>query len=103
MGESALSKEHINIVLDQQKEALQRMEAEISEVSGKIRAREEDEKKRILAQQFIPVWRDVFEAAGLNVKKVLLSWLIDKVVVTGQEVDIYFRITPEQFANNGDQ
>lgn len=103
LGVSALSKENINMVLEQQREVLQRTETEMSEVCSKIREREADEKTRLMAQRFIPVWRDVFEAAGLNVKKVLLSWLIDKIVVTGQEVDIYFKITQEQFAGNKNQ
>lgn len=100
LGESALSKENINMVLDKQKESLQRIEAEISEVNSRIIAKEISEKEVLLVQRLIPVWREVFETASLNVKKVLLSLLIEKIVVMGQDVDIYFRITLEQFIKN---
>ncbi len=97
LGESALSKENINTVLEKQKELLRRIENEISEIDGKIRAGEVSEKETMPVQKLIPVWRKVFETAGLNVKKVILSLLIDKVVVTGQDIDIYFKMTPEQY------
>jgi len=96
LGESALSKENINMVLEKQKESLLRIENEISEIDGRIRAGEVSEEET-MPEKLIPVWRKVFETAGLNVKKVILSLLIDKVVVTGQDIDIYFKMTLEQY------
>ena len=39
----------------------------------------------------------MFDTTSLNIKKHLLSLLIEKIVVTGNKVDIHFKITGEQF------
>lgn len=97
MGESALSKENINSALDKQKLGLERVEGDLLRVKQKIEAKEISQKETVFVQQLIPVWREVFEQASLNVKKVLLSLLIEKIVVTNSDVDIYFKISLEQF------
>ena len=49
--------------------------------------------------KMVPVWREVFEEAPLNVKKKLLSILIENIVVTGNEIDIHFKIDIDSFLN----
>lgn len=97
MGESALSKENINNALDKQKSELSRVETELLTIKQKIEAREVSEKETLIVQQLIPVWHEVFEEAPLNIKKLLLSLLIDKIIVTDENIDIYFKISLEQF------
>ena len=49
--------------------------------------------------QMIPVWREVFEKAPLNIKKQLLSILIEKIIVKDLEVSIHFKIDIDSFLN----
>lgn len=97
MGDSALSKENINTAIDNQVMEIKRLEGEIEETEKIIKAKNLSMKEMTELQELIPIWRDVFDFASLNVKKHLLSLLIEKIVITGNNVDIYFRITAEQF------
>ena len=49
--------------------------------------------------KMVPVWREVFEDAPLNVKKKLLSILIENIIITGNEIDIHFKIDIDSFLN----
>lgn len=97
LGETALSKENINQALDRQKEQLERIDRELATTKEKIHEKEVSEKETLIVQQLIPIWREVFENASVNVKKQLLGLLIDKIVVTDNLVEIYFKISIEQF------
>lgn len=44
-----------------------------------------------------PAWREVFAGAPLNIRKKLLSLLIENIVVTETEIDIYFRVDMNSF------
>ncbi len=92
LGESDLSKEHINAALERQKEKMQKIEMEIGALT-EIGALQENgiSPEPDAARRFVPVWREVFESASLSVKKVVLSLLIDRIVVTREDVDIYFK------------
>lgn len=49
--------------------------------------------------KMVPVWREVFEEAPLNIKKKLLSILIENIIITGNEIDIHFKIDIDSFLN----
>jgi DNA invertase Pin-like site-specific DNA recombinase len=97
LGESDLSKENINTALNNQKSEADRLEAEIVKIKEKIEKKKISDKEALLVQSLIPVWREVFESASLNVKKLLLSMLIEKIVVKDKDVDIYFKINMNDF------
>lgn len=97
MGESALSKENINSALDNQTREIQKLEGEKAETEKRIKTKHWSMKEMTELQALIPIWREVFDSASLNIKKHLLSLLIERIVVTGNKVDIYFKITSEQF------
>lgn len=97
MGDSALSKENINMALDNQTKKIKELEKEIEETKEIMDTKNLSMKEMTALQELIPIWRDVFDTTSLNIKKHLLSLLIEKIVVTGNKVDIHFKITGEQF------
>lgn len=103
MGKSPLSKENINTALDKQKIEIERLEQEIEKLKRTIQEKEISEKETLLVQKLIPVWREVFKEASVNVKKQLLSLLIEKIVVTDNVVDIYFKVSIDKFIKNFDK
>lgn len=100
MGEATeLDTKYIN-------DAMKTAEKRKEELQTAIDSLEKEMKSKDLAMEeyqttikMIPVWREVFETAPINVKKHLLSILIEKIVVTGMEVDIYFKIDIDSFLN----
>ena len=99
IGESELSKEHIDRVLNKNIENLESLDIQIKEIEEKIQVNVISETEALAVQKLVPVWREVFDSASLEVKKVLLSLLIEKIVVTGKDIDIYFRINMTDFLN----
>lgn len=99
LGNSALSKENINMALDSQKEEINKLETGIQEYEKKLEEKKLSMKEMKTLQAFVPVWRDVFDTAPLNIKKELLRLLIDKIVVKDYNVDIHFKITVGQFGD----
>ncbi len=92
LGESDFDCKYIN-------ECLQTAEGRQEAVGRQIGTLEQMMQDRLHAAdaypgtgQMVPVWREVFEQAPLNVQKKILALLIKNIVVTEKEVDIYFRM-----------
>ena len=52
------------------------------------------------AEKEVLSWREIFEEAPLNIKKKLLSMLIENIIVTEGEIVVYFKINIENFLEN---
>lgn len=97
IGESDFDHKYINACLKaaEEKEAAIKKETEILEKNM--------EEKRLAAETYLKTkdtvtpWRQVFAEAPLNIKKKLLSVLIEKIVVADQEIDIYFKAGIDSF------
>lgn len=99
LGDGELDKKYINEVLVKAEQDEKKLQSEIEELELAIKSKEiavEEYEKTI---KMIPVWREVFESAPINIKKYLLSILIEKIVVKGSEVDIFFKIDIDSFIN----
>lgn len=97
MGESKLSEEDINEALNQAKERKKVLEMEIMTKEAAISERKLAQEQFEETVKTIPVWREVFDTAPLNVKKHLLATLINKIVVTNNAIDIHFKLDINSF------
>lgn len=97
MGESELSKKDINEALIGAEERKKALELEITRKEEAMQARKLAQQQFEETVKTVPVWREVFENAPLNVKKRLLSVLIEKIVVTNNTIDIHFKMDINSF------
>lgn len=97
MGESELSKKDINDALISAEERKEALSLEITRKEEAIQARKIAQEQFEETVKTVPVWREVFEKAPLNVKKRLLSVLIEKIVVTNNTIDIHFKMDINSF------
>jgi len=99
LGDVELDKKYINEVLAKAEQDEKELQSEIGELKLTIKSKEIAVEEYETTVKMIPVWRDVFENAPINIKKHLLSMLIEKIVVKGCEVDIFFKINIDSFIN----
>lgn len=97
IGESDFDPKYIN-------ECLKRAEEKAEEIRKKEETLEKAvQTKRLAADGYVktnetaPVWREVFEEAPLNIRKKLLSILIEKIVAADHQIDIYFKADISRF------
>ncbi len=97
IGESGFDHKYINecLKMAEDKEARIRKETEVLEKS--IQTRQLAADTYLQTKEIWPYWRAVFEGAPLNIRKKLLSMLIENIVVTENEMDIYFKVKIENF------
>lgn len=99
LGESDFDGKYINECLQtaEGKEKAIRKERDI--LQKHIEARTSAADGYIQTGERLPVWREVFAGAPLNIRKKLLSLLIGNIVVTENEIDIYCKINRDSFFN----
>lgn len=97
-GESVYAPEMIQELLASNTEAMNKAEAELQNAE-KDRA-ELDAKLKELVRQYESIhdWAEVFDAAGVDEKKMILSRIIGKITVNrNYDITIYFFLTLDDF------
>lgn len=98
-GESSLNLEFINDLLNENRQNRESMKNKIDSLKKMIDSKEVAANEYQQTIEMIPVWKEVFSNAPLNIKKQMLSILVEKIVVKGNEVDIFFKIDIDSFLN----
>ncbi|UGB29946.1 recombinase family protein [Metabacillus sp. B2-18] len=101
MGQSHYSPERLNNIIESKEKEVKELNKLVEEAqqeldSKKIELHEVEELKK-----HIPIWREVFENASSEKKKMMLSTVIERVVVYKDNVEITFKININQFVKNG--
>lgn len=97
-GESHLSLDFINGLIPKRRANLEKALQETERIRTEIQ--NDEEMKRVHQQELMLIlsWADAFDAASREVKRSIISSLIDKIVVhSDYTLDIHFKITIEQF------
>lgn len=97
-GESKLDISFINGLIPKRRAALEKATEELARLRGVIA---ETEKKNASINQELKIilsWADAFDSASTDVKRSIISALIDRITVYNDcSLDIHFRISAEQF------
>lgn len=97
-GESKLDISFINGLIPKRRAALEKATEELAHLRGVIA---ETEKKNASINQELKIilsWADAFDSASTDVKRSIISALIDRITVYNDcSLDIHFRISAEQF------
>ncbi len=99
IGEGEFDSKYINEGLKITEDKDTEIKREIEQLEKSIQAKQLAMVEYLKTIKMVPVWREVFEDAPLNVKKKLLSILIENIIITGNEIDIHFKIDIDSFLN----
>lgn len=99
IGEGEFDSKYINEGLKIAEDKATGIKREMEQLDKSIQAKQLAMDEYLKTIKMVPVWREVFEGAPLNIKKKLLSILIENIIITGNEIDIHFRIDIDSFLN----
>lgn len=97
LGESAFDHKEINDCLHTAKQREEKIRKEVDILEKNMQAKQLAADTCAEAEKEVFPWREIFEEAPLNIKKKLLSMLIEKIIVTEGEIVVHFKINIESF------
>lgn len=97
IGESEFDHKYLNECLRTAEDKAREIRQEADILEHRMRGKQLAAEECLRTTKALPVWRDVFAGAPLNVRKKLLSMLIETVVVTETEIDIYLKVDRNSF------
>lgn len=97
IGESSFDSKYINECLKTAETKKSEIEKEIKKLENILREKQPAADEGFHTQEMIPAWQRLFDEAPLNIKKKILSMLIETIVVKEAEIDIYFKLAPDSF------
>lgn len=97
VGESSFDGKYINECLKTAETKKMEINQEIERLKKIIQRKQFAADECLSTKESPPFLQKEFEKAPLNIKKKILSILIQKIVVTEKEIDIYFNLTPNSF------
>lgn len=97
-GESKLDISFINGLIPKRKAALERATEEVSRLRGLVADSDKGSASVDQEIKLLLSWADAFDVASTDVKRSIISALIDRITVYDDcSLDIHFRISAEQF------
>ena len=103
LGKSAFKPDLLNTAIEEKSTELDGHKREFENVSAILERKRIEYEDMVKLQDMIPVWREEFEKAPKEVKKVLLTQIIDEVVVYPEKVDIKLKMYIEDFIKNAEK
>jgi multidrug efflux pump subunit AcrA (membrane-fusion protein) len=101
-GEATFLADTLNEMLQENQEKRQQAEAQLAQARQELQQKEIEQTDLLELQSMIPKWREEFAEADLDVKKVMLSKIINKITVTPDGVEVDLTLTFQQFFSGGD-
>lgn len=92
-GEFAFSADKLSSMIGEKetrKKELEKVRSRLQAQLEELLIKQEDMKQFI---ELIPNWRELFEESDVPTKRMLLSTLIDRIIVTDDEINIKFKIS----------
>jgi len=101
-GEADFDKTLINQMYLEAEEKMADADRRYAEAKKELELKKLEHEDLAVLQNSIPVWREEFEKAPFEVKKVLLSHIIDQIVVYPERIDIILKMHINDFLNKAD-
>ena len=100
-GESAFEQSVIQEMFEENAQAIAKVQQEMERIEQEKNEADCRFKQLIEQYQHISEWSEVFDGAGVDEKKMILSRLIEKITVNRDyRITIYFYITLDQFKSS---
>lgn len=96
-GESKFSSEMLNELIHETKQRILALEDQIRTVQNEMASKKVEETEIKMLQEYVPVWREVFEQASDAKKKMMLGTIIGSIRVYRDRIEINFKLRIDQF------
>lgn len=96
-GKSTFSRELISDLMEENKQKIQEYEEQKIKLEKTKKQKEIELDQILLVKNTIPDWKEVFKKCSIEKKKMILSSIIRKIVVYDNKIDIYLKISFEEF------
>jgi prefoldin subunit 5 len=84
-------------LIDETKDVLSQIEHRIEQIQGQMAEIAMEETQVQTLRECVPVWRDVFDGASNEKKKMMLASIVERVRVSRDKVEIDFKLSMDQF------
>ncbi|OGO84914.1 MAG: hypothetical protein A2Y22_07095 [Clostridiales bacterium GWD2_32_59] len=102
MGKSSFKPDMLNIAIEEKSYQLEQFRQESEKLEKVLEAKKIEHDDMVKLQKMIPIWREEFENAPSEVKKVLLSQIIEEIVVSPNKIDIKLKMYINDFIKSAE-
>lgn len=100
MGKSSFKPELLSNLIEEKENEINDLNEKISKLENIVKNKKSQMSNIIKFQKRIPVWREEFESAPYEKKKMMLRDVIDYIIVHRDSVDVKLNIIVERFLNS---
>jgi site-specific DNA recombinase len=97
MGKSNFTQELLSEIIGNKELNIKKLKELIKEIEFDLASKKVEVDELEELKMYVPVWREVFENASIEKKKMMLSAVIDRIMVYRDSVEINFKIHISQF------
>ena len=97
MGTNTFSPDLLNKLINEKQIEINELKVLIEKAEKKLEEKKVDVFEMEEVQKYIPIWREVFEEASIEKKKMMLSTIIDKIFVYTEKIEMKCRININDF------
>ncbi len=99
MGQSNFTTNQLSNVINQKTSELNELQKTESQLAELLENKMQEIHKFVKLQGMIPCWKEEFQNTSTEIKKMLISELIEEVVVFRQSIEVKFKIDMSSFIN----
>lgn len=96
-GTSKFSVEILSDLIDKKEKELNKYKIQVDKLTNQIKKQKNDYNSMVQLKELIPIWREEFNNANVEVKKMLLSQIVEEVFVFEDKIEISLKITMKEF------
>lgn len=96
-GSSHFSSEDLSELLAATRQNVSDIQGLITKTEGELESKKVELAEMEVLQEYVPVWREVFEQASAAKKKMMLSTIINDILVHRNRIEIDFKLRINQF------
>ncbi len=97
-GKSPFTPEQLSLALSQHTKEKSEIEKQLTQLQETIGVKIQEVDKFVKLQSMIPNWRNEFDSSGHDVKKMMISELIQEVIVYQDLIEVNFKISFNEFS-----
>lgn len=96
-GTSKFSVDILSDLIDKKEKEINEYKMQIDKLSNQIKKQKDNYNSMVQLKELIPIWREEFDKANVEVKKMLLSQIVEEVLIFEDKIEISLKITMKDF------
>lgn len=97
IGESSFDPGLLSTLINQKNQEISELKAQLEEAEKVLSAKKVELDEIRAVQSYIPIWRDVFNNATLERKKMMLSSIIEGIIVKRDKIEVRLKLHIQEF------